>query len=185
MIKHLVAGLLLAASFLSACAAPPPPEDGEVSQLADALQQMGPGIDPDEARRAAALAFAHSTDLATSYGVTTSAILHNTLVNSGVKQRGLCKHYAEDMQRRLSQEGFTTLTVLRAIAEPRNSFRIEHSSAVIAPVGGDIYYGIIIDPWRDAGDLYWSPTRADPRYDWEPRMTVLRRKHERRLASEG
>ncbi|MFV1462952.1 MULTISPECIES: hypothetical protein [unclassified Phaeobacter] len=172
----LVSLLLLAGTMIAACAPGTDTQSDEVGQLRHAIEALGPQVDPEEAARAALIAYRHATALAQEYQVTTSPILHNTLVNTGVKQRGLCYHYAEDMQARLQSEGFQSLTVLRAIAEPRNSFRIEHSSAVIAPKGVDIYGGIVLDPWRYGGRLYWSATAKDPRYDWEPRLTVLRRR---------
>ncbi|AUQ75895.1 hypothetical protein [Phaeobacter piscinae] len=168
--------LLLATALIAGCAAPTGGEQDQVSQLRHAIEALSPDVDPAEAARAAQIAHSHATALAEEYQVTTSPILHNTLVNSGVRQRGLCYHYAEDMQARLQSEGFQSLTILRAIAEPRNSFRIEHSSAVIAPKGAGIYGGIVLDPWRYGGKLYWSATSDDPRYDWEPRLTVLRRR---------
>lgn len=174
--------MLLAASLLSACATGPAASGDDVAELARALQSLDSNVDPAEARRAAEIAYDHSARLAVQYNVTTSPIVHNTLVNTGVKERGICVHYAEDMQARLNQENFQTLTMLRAIAEPRNGFRIDHSTAVIAPKGADIYGGIVLDPWRYGGKLFWSPTSEDARYDWEPRMKVLRRKYERRVA---
>ncbi|WP_405109006.1 hypothetical protein L0Z65_15355 [Phaeobacter sp. BS52] len=168
--------LLLATALVAGCSAPTGGEQDQVSQLRHAIEALSPDVDPAEAARAAHIAYSHATALAEEYQVTTSPILHNTLVNSGVRQRGLCYHYAEDMQARLQSEGFQSLTILRAIAEPRNSFRIEHSSAVIAPKGAGIYGGIVLDPWRYGGKLYWSATSDDPRYDWEPRLTVLRRR---------
>ncbi|UWQ79503.1 hypothetical protein K3725_00365 [Leisingera sp. S132] len=184
--KSLIAPLImLAAAALAGCASAPSATRNDVEELALALQSMDPQVDPAEARRAAEIAYNHSARLAEQYDVTTSPIIHNTLVNSGVKARGICVHYAEDMQARLNQENFRTLTMLRAIAEPKNEFRIDHSTAVIAAKGGGIYEGIVLDPWRYGGKLYWSATTEDPRYDWEPRLKVLRRKYERRMAKEA
>lgn len=177
--------MLLAAAALAGCAAAPTTSRNDVAELAQALQALSPEVDPAEAQRAAEIAYAHASRLAEQYDVTTTPIIHNTLVNTGVKDRGICVHYAEDMQARLNQENFETLTMLRAIAEPRNGFRIDHSTAVIAPRGADIYGGIVLDPWRYAGKLFWSPTRDDTRYHWEPRMEVLRRKHERKLTRQA
>ncbi|UWR44834.1 hypothetical protein [Phaeobacter inhibens] len=182
--KSIVVSLLLIATALvTGCTPHSGGKPDEVSQLRHAIETLSPDVDPAEAARAAQIAYSHATALAKEYQVITSPILHNTLVNSGVRQRGLCYHYAEDMQARLQREDFQSLTILRAIAEPRNSFRIEHSSAVIAPKGADIYGGIVLDPWRYGGNLYWSATSKDPRYDWEPRLTVLRRRGATRVVA--
>ncbi|AHD11024.1 hypothetical protein [Phaeobacter gallaeciensis] len=175
--------LLLATALVTGCAPQTSGGQDDVSRLRHAIEALSPDVHPAEAARAAQIAYDHATALAEEYQVTTSPILHNTLVNSGVRQRGLCYHYAEDMQARLQNEGFQSLTILRAIAAPRNSFRIEHSSAVIAPKGADIYGGIVLDPWRHGGNLYWSATSDDPRYDWEPRLTVLRRRGATRVVA--
>ncbi|WP_416361488.1 hypothetical protein [Leisingera sp.] len=177
--------MMLAAATLAGCASRPTATKHDVEELSRALQTLDPQVDPDEARRAAEIAYSYSARLAEQYEVTTSPILHNTMVNTGVKERGLCVHYAEDMQARLSQENFRTLSLLRAIAEPKNDFRIDHSTAVIAAKGGGIYDGLVLDPWRYGGKLFWSPTTEDSRYDWEPRLKVLRRKYERRMAKEA
>ncbi|MCB4456138.1 hypothetical protein [Leisingera sp. McT4-56] len=177
--------MMLAAAALAGCTAAPTATRNDVEALSLALQSMGPEVDPGEARRAAEIAYSYSAQLAEQYDVTTSPIIHNTLVNSGVKDRGVCVHYAEDMEARLNQENFRTLSMLRAIAEPKSDFRIDHSTAVIAAKGGGIYEGIVLDPWRYGGKLYWSATTEDPRYDWEPRLKVLRRKYERRMAKEA
>ena len=182
--KRLMTSLLcLCALMLSACAQAPSTASDPVAELALSIRSLGPDVDPVEARRAAELSYSHAAQLARDYAVTDPPILHNTKVNAGLRERGLCYHYAEDMQARLDQEGFESLTILRAIAEPRNAFRIEHSSPVIAARGGDIYDGIVLDAWRHGGALFWAPTVEDTRYDWEPRMDVLRRKQERRVAS--
>ena len=185
MKSFLVSLMTLAAATLAGCASAPTASKNNVEELSLALQSMDPEVDPGEARRAAEIAYSYSAQLAEQYNVTTSPIIHNTLVNSGVKERGVCVHYAEDMQARLNQENFRTLSMLRAIAEPKSDFRIDHSTAVIAAKGGGIYEGIVLDPWRYGGKLYWSQTTADPRYDWEPRLEVLRRKQERRMAKEA
>ncbi|MBY6139955.1 hypothetical protein KUV26_10950 [Leisingera daeponensis] len=177
--------LILTAVTLAGCSTNPTATKGDVEELSVALQSLDPQVDPDEARRAAELAYSYSAHLARQYNVTTSPIVHNTLVNSGIKERGICVHYAEDMQARLNQENFQTLTMLRAIAEPKNEFRIDHSTAVIAAKGNGIYEGIVLDPWRYGGKLFWSATTEDSRYNWEPQLKVLRRKYERRMAKEA
>ena len=181
--KRLITSLILLGTLmLAGCAQAPNTSRDPVAKLALSIQSLGPDVDPAEAHRAAELSYAHATQLAQDYGVTDLPLLHNTKVNAGLRDRGLCYHYAEDMQARLDQEGFETLTILRAIAEPQSAFRIEHSSPVIAARGDDIYDGIVLDAWRHGGKLFWAPTVEDSRYKWEPRMDVLRRKQERRMA---
>ena len=130
-------------------------------------------IEPDEARRAARVAIRYSHQLAQRYGITDSPVMHNLKVNLGLRQRGLCIDWTSDLLRRLRQEKFDTLDLHWAIANYRTVFRLEHSTVVISAVGQSIEQGLILDPWRNAGRLYWSETLADSGYAWEPQADVL------------
>ncbi|MCR9271819.1 MULTISPECIES: hypothetical protein [Mameliella] len=151
------------------------PEFGQrdIDALAAEIRGLGPNVDPREADRAARIAYTYSRQLTQEYGITDPPLIHNAKVHSGERERGLCNHWAEDMHRRLSQENFRTLSVLRAIS-PRSPFRIIHHTAVVSPRGGTIYDGVVLDPWRNGGALHWQKTRADDRYDWRPRPEVLK-----------
>lgn len=163
---------------LGGCGAPQSAvTQNEVVELSQKLQSLGPEVDPDEALRAAQVALTYSRQLATEYGVSSSPIVHNAKVNEGFADRGLCVHYAEDMERRLKQENFRTLQVHRAIALPKTVFNIDHSTALISRRGDSMYDGVILDPWRNGGDLFWAATRDDTRYNWRPRLEVLAEKY--------
>lgn len=169
---------LLFIAFLSACTAGGPHRatEAEVAALATEIRGLSPGVAPAEAARAAGLAFAHSAALARAYGITDPPLIHNAKVNAGTRPRGLCYHWAEDMEARLIQERFETLEVRRAIANAESLILIEHSTAVLVPRGAPLEAGIVLDPWRQGGRLFWAPVTADPRYTWLPREEALRRK---------
>lgn len=163
----------LSAGGVAACTpAPSIQGDDLAAALAKEIGTLGPDVDTSEALGVAEITYTYSAQLTEEYDITTSPIVHNALVNSGVKQRGLCNHWAEDIHRRLVQERFRTLVPLRAISPP-TAFRIIHHSAVIAPTGGTIYDGVILDPWRYSGTLFWGRTVEDTRYNWRPRQEVL------------
>jgi hypothetical protein len=173
--------LLLAAVLmisLGACALqrPAPGNQAQIAALAQALRDMSPNIDANEATRAAEISYHGTYTLARAYGVTDRALIHNAKVNAGLRPRGLCYHWAEDIQALLEAEGFKTLAVARAIANSKEPLLIEHSTAVLIPVGAAMKEGVVIDPWRKAGTLFWSPVATDDRYDWLPREQVLRDK---------
>ena len=167
--------MAFSSTALVAADGPRTPAKHEIATLARAIQALGAEIDPDEAARAARIAYEYPLQLAREYGVTDPPIRHNTKVNLGSRSRGLCWHWAHDMEARLKQENFRTLDLHRAIAPPRNLFRLEHSTVIVSRRGGTYDQGLVLDPWRKGwGALYWTPTRADPRYDWLPREIVLR-----------
>lgn len=180
MIRILIS--LCTVIVLSACATshgpdgPPRGTEAEIAALAASLRALDPGVDPSEAARAARISYEYSHKLAIAYEITDTPLTHNAKVNRGEKPRGLCRHWAEDMEARLNQEGFQTLVVHRAIANAQHRFLIEHSSAVISARGDTMYDGIVIDPWRMGGVLFWSRVPEDTRYPWRPREEVQRAK---------
>ncbi|MWD28148.1 hypothetical protein E0K89_011730 [Aquicoccus sp. SCR17] len=175
--------LPILALALSACAATPEdsrPRSAKVAELAAAIQALGPDVDPEEAERAARVSYAQARHLTEVYEITDPPIIHNAKVNMGLKPRGLCWHWAEDMENRLAQEDFKTLDLHRAIANSFKTFRIDHSTVIVSAKGDDMFEGIVLDPWRKGGKLTWLPTLEDPDYDWAPRQEVFARKRERK-----
>ena len=147
---------------------PGTPEDA--MELERAILALGPGVDPAEAERAARMSYEHTYRLALEYRIVDPALIHNNKVNLGLKPRGLCKHYAEDMERMLRAQDFQTLDVHRAIGAV---IGIDHSTAIISRRGDDMYDGIVLDPWRRGGRLTWIPTREDTAWGWRPQFAVL------------
>ncbi|MGJ8627798.1 MAG: hypothetical protein ACSHXB_12630 [Sulfitobacter sp.] len=173
---------LFALALLGACATghgpdgPPRGTEAEIATLAQSLRDLNPQVDPDEAARAARISYEYSHKLAIAYEITDPPLKHNAKVNRGEKPRGLCRHWAADMEARLNQEGFQTLEVHRAIANANKRFLIEHSSAVISARGDTMEQGIVVDPWRFGGVLFWSLVPDDPKYPWRRRIDVQREK---------
>ncbi len=186
-----IVGLMAMLSTLALVACGQSPESPplatleEVGALEKAIRALGPDIDPNEAARAARIAFSHSRELAIAYQITDPPLIHNTKVNMGLRPRGLCWHWAEDMEKRLLAEKFQTLDVLRAIANADVAFRIDHSTALITPKGGTIRDAMVLDPWRFGGTLFWGETRVDTRYKWVPQKDVIEWRRRRQLAEQG
>lgn len=179
--------LALAWIMLAACAggAPRPVQDTTVAdqrvqELQRAILALGDAVHPGEARRAARTALEYSRQLAREYDVTDSAIVHNLKVNLGLKQRGLCIDWTSDLMARLRHEKFASLDLHWAIANYESAFRLEHSSVVISARGAPLDHGLILDPWRHSGDLYWALATQDPGYSWKPQDEIhaLKRQHE-------
>ncbi|UYV37853.1 hypothetical protein N4R57_01710 [Rhodobacteraceae bacterium D3-12] len=170
---RILAGLL-AFLALTACAPPAPSaQPDEVARLAAAIQALGPDVDPAEAHRAAFISLTYPAELARQYQITDPPLIHNTKVNMGLRPRGLCWHWAEDMERRLKSERFETLEIHRAIANYGHPVLIEHSTSIISARGDDMFSGIVVDPWRRGGPLTWNATQKDPKYTWVPQREVL------------
>ena len=174
--------VVMALVVLVACGNIPPeerprPTQLEIATLAEGILALGPNVDPEEALRAARISFEHTRELAIQYEIVDPPLVHNTKVNMGLKPRGLCWHWAEDMEKRLKAENFETLVIHRAIANA-NNYRIEHSTAIISQRGDDMYKGMVVDPWRTGGTLTFNLTVRDPDYDWLPQAVVHEQKRQ-------
>ena len=178
-----LAALPLGACVDSARGGPPPRgTEADVAALSLDLAALGPGVDPSEARRTAALAIAETHRLALAYGIEDSALVHNAKVNAGTKPRGLCWHWAEDLETALERLDLRTLALHRGIANYGRAFRIEHSSVIVSARGDGMMEGLVLDPWRRGGVLTWLPAAEDDRYPWEPQLAVHRARYEARVA---
>ncbi len=164
VLKHFPSIILagLALLLLGGCASTrqvsPSPAD-----LAQRLRCLGPRVASFEAAQAAEVACAYSLELARNYRVGPPPALHNILVNTGFRERGLCYHWADDLSAKLQSLNLKTLQLRRAVA--RLETRREHSSIVITAPGQPFDHGIVLDAWRKAGQLFWGPVKED-RYPW-------------------
>jgi len=144
----------------------------DIAALRQAFLDLGPGVDPEEASRAAYVAYTYVDQLVVEYEIDSGPLAHNTKVNFGTKPRGLCWHWAHDMDDRLQRENFKTLEIHRAIANYDN-IRLEHSTTILGRRGDSMEDSLVLDPWRDAGDLFWGLVREDGRYNWTERSAVF------------
>jgi len=181
--------LMLCLLLLQGCAADPArldistaDEQRRVADLDHAILSLGDNIDPEEAGRAARVAIDYSLQLAREYEVSGSPIFHNLMVNLGIKSRGLCVHWTRDLRDRLRQEDFHSLDLHWAIANYESMFRLEHSTVVISARGDSLQQGLVLDPWRNSGELYWARTLDDTAYDWRPQAEILALKDQRAQA---
>lgn len=167
--------LVLLLQILFACAPTANSQQNSIDRLAETIALLDSSVDPLEAKRAALLSHSYARVLALEYEITDPPLVHNTKVNMGLKPRGLCWHWAEDMEKRLLVENFSSLDIHRAIS--RIPFRIDHSTVIISAKGQTIQNGIVADPWRQGGELSWIATMEDDRYRWRPRSEVLKEKY--------
>ena len=76
-----IAVLLL--GLIAGCSAVPETPHNDAAGLAPAIASLGPGVDPEEARRAAAIAQGYSLQLAQEYQITDPPYVHNYKVQIG------------------------------------------------------------------------------------------------------
>ena len=136
----------------------------EIATLNAQLIELGTRVDQAEARQVAETAIVYSQTLAARYRVVKPAAWHNILVRMGARERGLCYHWTTDLMRKLQALGLTSLKLYWGVAHQGSELR-EHNSVVIAARGQTFGEGLVLDPWRYSGDLYWASVSQD-RYPW-------------------
>jgi hypothetical protein len=136
----------------------------EITTLNEQLMELGTSVDRDEARQVAETAIVYSRTLAARYRVVRPAAWHNILVRMGARERGLCYHWTTDLLRKLQALGLTSFKLYWGVAHRGSELR-EHNSVVIAARGQAFEAGLVLDPWRHSGDLYWASVSQD-RYPW-------------------
>jgi hypothetical protein len=149
----------------------PPPD--RTARLQHDLRALSADSDPAEARLLAETALARTAVLAARFRMVRPALLHNTLVNVGLKQRGLCWHWTEDLLAELRQLRLEGYDLHWGIAHPGRLFR-EHNSLIVTARGDALADGLVLDPWRESGTLYWVAVSED-HYPWEPRAPAAER----------
>jgi hypothetical protein len=132
--------------------------------LARELAALAPSVRAEEARELANCACDYPQQLARMYGVVRPALLHNFLVNVGVKKRGLCYQWAEDLLAQLQTLHLVTLQLRWGMARV-GTYR-EHNCIVVTAHGQPFAQGIVLDAWRHSGRLTWTRVFADT-YPWQ------------------
>lgn len=125
-----------------------------------------------EAQRIAEKAIVHAKFLAQHYRVYNSPRMHNTWVNIGLKERGLCYHFAHDLKAELVALQLQHFHVIDIAARHHSQMRAHYAIAVGLP-GLTFGKHIVLDAWRDSGQLFWSRVEHDKRYPWALWKDVL------------
>ncbi len=112
--------------------------------------------------------FQETEKLTKEFELTSPPLFHNTLVNIGLRDKGLCYHWSDALYAYLSQKQYTHFEFHLAGANIGEYFS-EHNALVVIDKGGSIKDGILIDPWRNSGNLYFSRVVDDKKYQWKHR----------------
>jgi cell division protein FtsB len=137
----------------------------KVELLQDELAALNQQADLLEAGQVAQTAVTYSNQLAEEYHLVRPAVLHNVLIRVGLKDRGLCYHWTEDLLKELQSLDLRTYQLHWGVAHRGSELR-EHNSVVITARGQAFEKGLVLDPWRNSGDLYWALIKTD-RYPWQ------------------
>ena len=130
--------------------------------LANQLAALSPRVDRNEAKLLADCAYATVSQLRRQYRMFGTPIFNNFLIYHGLKKRGYCYQWSEDLLIALDALRLTNLELHWGESNPGN-WR-ENNCLVVTARGQPFRSGIMLDCWRHLGHLYVGPVASS----WEP-----------------
>ena len=130
------------------------------------LQKLAPTVSSLEADRLASKAVETSADLSRQFKPMCLPWANNAIRNMGLRERGLCYEWRDDLFPHLFMLHLKTMDLHLACAfrgTPR-----EHNGIVVTAKGQAFEDGLILDPWRRGGRLWWGRFAEDKKHKWKP-----------------
>ena len=137
----------------------PAKESAQAEELANQLAKLSRRVDPHEAKLLAECAYAIVAQLRQEYRPFGTPIFNNFLVYHGLKKRGYCYHYTEDLLLALDKLNLKTLELHWADAY-RDTWQ-ENNCLVVTAKGQRFDRGMILECWRHFGHLRWNLVPSD------------------------
>jgi hypothetical protein len=133
----------------------------KAEKLAAELASLSPRVSRDEAKLLADCAFVTVSKLRREYRMFGTPIFNNFLIYHGLRKRGYCYQWSEDLLVALDKLNLKSLEVRWGEHDP-NTWR-ENNCIVVTAKGQPFKRGIMLECWRHLGHLYFNPVGSD----WE------------------
>jgi len=130
-------------------------------KLADQLATLLPRVNRDEAKLLADCAFATVSKLRREYRMFGTPIFNNFLIYHGLRKRGYCYQWSEDLLLVLDKLNLKSLDLHWGEYDP-GTWR-ENNCIVVTAKGQPFNRGIMLECWRHLGHLYFGLVASD----WE------------------
>jgi hypothetical protein len=130
-------------------------------KLANELCSLSPRVNRDEAKLLADCAFVTVSKLRREYRMFGTPIFNNFLIYHGLRKRGYCYQWSEDLLVALDALRLKTLELHWGEYDP-NTWR-ENNCLVVTAKGQPFKRGIMLECWRHLGHLYFGLVASD----WE------------------
>ena len=140
-------------------------DERSIKDLTKALVALAPDVDPAEAQSLSLTAHTKARSLKKEYRVVLNPEFTVFLYNIGMRKRGWCGHWAQDIGAELKELKLKTLVLHWGEAYPNTTS--ENNALVVTARNQPFQDGIIIDGWRRAGRLFWCPVLRDDEYEVE------------------
>ena len=145
------------------------------------LVGLSPGVNPEEARRVAYIAYTTGLELARKWEMGSSPTWHSFLINIGAKKGGYCWQFATELLLRLHAQNLTTLELHWGESDAGTD--TEHNVIVVTARGQPFEQGIMLDNWRRSGRLLWGPLDGDPDHTWQENKAAFYSRLPRKAAT--
>ncbi len=164
LVAGIIAALTVSSTVLSAEQQRPefevPAKDvGMAEELANQLASLSRRVDPNEATLVAQCAFFTVARLRQEYRMFGTPIFNNFLVYHGLRKRGYCYQWSEDLLLALDTLRLKTLELHWGEAYA-GTYR-ENNCVVVTAKGQPFDRGMILECWRHFGHLRWNLVPSD------------------------
>ncbi len=140
----------------------PKNDSAAAEALASKLAALSPTVNREEAELLAECAYATVSKLRREYRMFGTPIFNNFLIYHGLRKRGYCYQWSEDLLIALDKIKLTSLELHWGESNPGN-WR-ENNCIVVTAKGQPFNRGVMLECWRHLGHLYFGPIASD----WEP-----------------
>ena len=166
--------LVLLMLFLAGCSVKSStPAPLKVKHLSQTLQDLNESISVEEADYLAWDIYHKSYTLTEEFELVSPPQFHNFLVNVGARKKGLCYHFSDALYLHLKSQGYESFD-FHLVGANIGEYWSEHNALVVVAKNCKsetciLNSGILIDAWRDSGEVYYSKLDQDERYHWKHR----------------
>src|SRR5438874_11015317 len=134
-------------------------DSAKAEELAKQVATLSPRVDPNEAKLLAEYAYATVAQLRQEYRMFGTPIFNNFLVYHGLKKRGYCYQWTEDLLLALNTLKLKTLEL--HWGEAHAGTWMENNCVVVTAKAQPFDRGMILDCWRHFGHLRWNLVPSD------------------------
>jgi hypothetical protein len=139
----------------------PKSDSAKAEKLAEQLASLSPRVNREEAKLLADCAFATVSKLRRQYRMFGTPIFNNFLIYHGLRKRGYCYQWSEDLLIALDALRLKSVELHWGEHDP-GTWR-ENNCIVVTAKGQPFKRGIMLECWRHLGHLYFGPVVSD----WE------------------
>jgi hypothetical protein len=131
----------------------------KAEKLTNDLASLSPRVSREEAKLLADCAFSTVTKLRREYRMFGTPIFNNFLIYHGLRKRGYCYQWSEDLLIAIDALRLKSLELHWGEHDP-NTWR-ENNCIVVTARGQPFKRGIMLECWRHLGHLYYGAVASD------------------------